>query len=672
VSPPSLKLYTVFHLNLAYSSIEEEQRSDVIKRCYWPLLRLARKYNLPCGIEAPGYTLETINEIDPDWIEELRRLVTEGHCEFIGSGYAQIIGPLVPAEVNAANMRIGNNVYVRLLGIRPQIALLNEQAFSVGLIRHYIDAGYRAIIMEWDNPYRTHPEWHPEWRYLPQIARGQHGEEIPIIWNNSIAFQKFQRYAHGDMDLDAYLSYLNSHCSNKPRFFSLYGNDVEVFDFRPNRYETEAPLELGEWERIETLLKVLLDKSEFTFIRPSHAFNFLNQLNAANRICLESSDQPIPVKKQGKYNVTRWAVTGRNDLMINTACWRIYEALKNAAAADGFWKELCYLWSSDFRTHITDKRWNAYLQRLSEFEEKIGTAGLLQSLARKKVDADDKSQTEIPSHVIVSQDKSYLTVETAVIKIRLNLRRGLAIDALWFKDISREWLCGTLHHGYYDDINWGADYYTGHIVLESPGYRRITDLEPVKNFSIDYEKTTDAVKIKAEFLLECGKLFKTYRIHSDNNRPRVDIVYELEWSRAMLGSLRLGYITLNPSAFSQTSLFYETHNGGHDIEHFPIEGSIYHGDAVSFLISARHALGCTGGMVKLGDDKTQIHVSIDKTVAALVGMIQYQEPGNSYFLRFCWSARELDETARTGGTAAGPWRCSMSVSASQPEYIDRN
>lgn len=94
-----LKLYTVFHLNIAYSSIEDEQRQEVIRRCYWPLLRLARKYDLSLGIEATGYTLETIALSDPDWVEELRRLTAERNCEFAGSGYSQAIGSLVPAEV---------------------------------------------------------------------------------------------------------------------------------------------------------------------------------------------------------------------------------------------------------------------------------------------------------------------------------------------------------------------------------------------------------------------------------------------------------------------------------------------------------------------------------------------------------------------------------------------
>ena len=53
-------LYNFFHLNLAYSAIEEEDRAKVIDNCYWPLLRIARKRALPFGIELSGYTLEII------------------------------------------------------------------------------------------------------------------------------------------------------------------------------------------------------------------------------------------------------------------------------------------------------------------------------------------------------------------------------------------------------------------------------------------------------------------------------------------------------------------------------------------------------------------------------------------------------------------------------------
>ncbi|MFQ5674444.1 MAG: glycoside hydrolase family 57 [bacterium] len=419
-----LNLYTIFHLNLAYSSIEEAQQPAVIRRCYWPLLRLARHLNLPFGIEASGYTLERIQSIDPRWIDELRSLVTIGPCEFVGSGYAQIIGPLVPAEVNAANLRLGHRVYKELLGVRPRLALVNEQAYSAGVLQHYVDSGYRAIVMEWDNAARVHPEWSCNWRYYPQIAVGQHGEEIALIWNYSIAFQKFQRYAHAEMDINQYVDYLDTHRAADLRFFPLYGNDVEIFDFRPNRYHTEPkPAAENEWRRIERLLEKLMEQDWLEFVTPSSVLKGIDLSGAGQRLSLETPEQPIPVKKQGKYNITRWAVTGKNDLAINTACWRIYNMLRQKSAVrDEEWRYLCYLWSSDFRTHITPERWRKYCSSLETAErdrvfssrEATGCSSVSARQSRKSWASDDR----------------FTVIETDLLKLRLNNRKGLAIDRL--------------------------------------------------------------------------------------------------------------------------------------------------------------------------------------------------------------------------------------------------
>src|SRR5438874_8319363 len=98
--PAILDCFALFHLNLAFSSVEEDQRAEIIQRCYWPLLVLGQTHG-PIGIEATGYTLEEIAARDPAWIDRLRNLIAGGRVEFIGSGYAQLIGPLAPARVVA-------------------------------------------------------------------------------------------------------------------------------------------------------------------------------------------------------------------------------------------------------------------------------------------------------------------------------------------------------------------------------------------------------------------------------------------------------------------------------------------------------------------------------------------------------------------------------------------
>lgn len=78
-------LYTVFHLNLAFSSTEEHQHFDVITQCYWPLLQISQD-GIPIGIEMTAYTLEAINAAAPEWVSEFRTLLSLGKCELIASG----------------------------------------------------------------------------------------------------------------------------------------------------------------------------------------------------------------------------------------------------------------------------------------------------------------------------------------------------------------------------------------------------------------------------------------------------------------------------------------------------------------------------------------------------------------------------------------------------------
>ena len=650
-----LSLYTFFHLNIAYSSIEEEQRPEVIRRCYWPMLKLAEKYGFPIGIEAPGYTLETVNRIDPQWIAMLRTLCRQGLVELIGSGYTQIIGPLVPSGVNAANLRIGNTVYKNLLGVRPRIALVNEQAFSSGLVQHYLDAGYQAIVMEWNNPVRCHPKWDPEWRYLPQKAVGQQGEEIALIWNKSISFQKFQRYVHGEMELEAYVAYIEQHLSSNQRAFPLYGNDVEIFDFRPGRFHTEAKMHKdGEWHRIEKLFARLSNDGRFHFVPITDVLKLMDQPHAGHRLSLESPQQPIPVKKQEKYNITRWAVTGANDLQINTECWKLYQNLMDLEASEEDWKELCYLWSSDFRTHITAKRLENYLLRLEKFKAKIiQTADLSVSKSfknpgtglKKEIKSGCSCRKSNSTDFLIFREHCFLHIESDRIKLILNCRRGMAIHSLIFKQVCKDPLCGSLEHGYYDDISMGADFYSGHLVLESPGMPKITDLETVDPVIEDNQDGT--LRISGTVVTPAGDVDKQIEISSDDaGYASVGISYQMKWKQRPLGSLRLGAITLNPEVFDPETLFYATHNGGKELEKFPLAGTpVNHGNPASFLVSANAGLGVTEGLVILGDQCRQINITIDRKQCAALGMISFRKVSPNYFCRHVFSILEMDETS---------------------------
>lgn len=657
VHSPATLLYSVFHLNLCYSSIEENRRPQVVEHCYWPLLRLIRDHGLPLGLEASAYTLEAIRDIDPSWIETLRDLLASGACEFVGSGYAQIAGPLVPADVNAANLRLGHQVYEALLGVRPTLALVNEQVFSAGLVEHYLSAGYRAIVMDWDNPARNNPDWTRALGGLPQRAAGVGGQSIPVLWSHSLGFQRFQRYAHGDTGLDDFVSYLAKRTAGNAGAYPVYTNDAEVFDFRPGRHKAEPLLDgTGEWARIEQLYAALLEDPLYRLVAPSEVLDLLERPGAGTLLRLESAEHPLSLKKQDKYSIIRWAVTGRDDTRINTLCWKLFETLKTQdSASDDDWRELCYLWSSDFRTHVTDARWQAYSRRLETFHRNV--------VARASAEAPSSTKTAepaltTPSHV--ERSGRWLDIETGALALRIDCDRGGSIDALRLGGTDQPPLLGTLRHGFFDDITLGADWYSGHVVFDPPGRPKVTDLAPVEPH-VSVDNVTGAVTVSCAIDTELGAVRKSLRACPRSRSVTLD--YDLDWPQLPLGTLRLGFVTVHPDAFDRSALWIETENGGGP-ERFELDGTtVDHGAPASAQVSARAGFGATEGRITIGDHKRQLTLTLDHAKGSAVPLLVHRNVEDTFFCRLAFSLREIDDTLRPEERHPGLLRFRMTVSA---------
>jgi hypothetical protein len=692
------RLLCLFHLNLAFSSLEEESHAEVIRRCYRPALELARETGFPIAVEATGWTLRRIAQLDPGWIELLRELLAEGSAEFVGSAHAQCAAPLLPARLNVWNLRLGREVYLELLGVAPRVALVCEQVYSPGLVPLYLEAGYEALIVDWDNARRSHPRWPDEFRLHPQRARGG-GRTIPILWSKSIAFQKFQRFAHGELSLERYLAYVCevSRGAVPGRALVLYANDVEIFDHRPGRFAAEPELRDGEWIRIAEGLRALCERNIGIPALPSELLGLLGAPGAGRELELESPSQPIPVKKQDKYNVSRWAVSGRDDVGINTRCWRLYERLARDDCTDTDperWRELCELWASDFRTHVTDSRWRAYIARLENVERLWRPSPpspvpplyralepLVGRVARAWDDSEprDRSWFEGDSDsngsAVVSDDGDSLELRAGTLALKLNLRRGMAIDALTDTDVAECPLLGTLEHGYFPTIDLGADFYSGHLVQESPLTHKVTDLKHVRP-RLGFDQC-GRLSATARISTELGPVEKTIRLnppHRDirDARAAVEIEWVLRWRELPLGSLRLGHVTLLPESFETHTLWYATHNGGAESEtHFINCPAFDHGAAVSALVTARQGLGLTEGVVLLGDARRTIRVEVDRACARPLGLVSWVPGRERWFLRLCFALTESDETRRGSipRDLDDPQRMRMRISAERTASV---
>ena len=634
------RAYLIFHLNLAFSSIPEASRPQVIEKCYWPLLALIDRSGIPVGVELTGWTLQQIECYAPDWVERFRSLLHAGRCELIGSGWSQSIGPLMPHVANVWNQRLGMQAYEKRLDCRPSIALVNEMAFSTSMVDLYGEAGYRGLIMDRDNVRLALGLDHRPLSDTPTHAQGCDERALPLLWSDSILFQRLQRAVHGDIPIAEYLRYVARRAATDgdEAILPLYCNDAEIFDYRPGRFATEPRMHPeGEWARLERILTRLAADIGIDWLSPSEALAV--QSESGTRVDrLASASHPIPVKKQAKYNLSRWAVTGRDDLWLNTLCHRLARQLESSAdATEHDWRTLCEFWASDFRTHISEDRWQRLLGKIDP-----GNA--------PDVIADDSIGESHPlsERVGISHEPEgiFWEIKTRGVRMVLNARRGLTIHSLAFADHDFAPILGTLDQGYFSTISMGADFYSGGILIEIPGdRRRLTDLEWVDP---TIQEDGDWIRIRGRLPLGQGTLVKEVAVHLETQRLRLS--YHFDGMERPLGVVRVGMMTLFSDSLA-LPLQFACHNGGPRPEVFVLEESrVGHGQAVSSLVSSQSGLGATQGELQISDATGRgMLFAWQPELCAALPMLTHEEHHGRHFTRLSFSLSELDDTSRPGG-----------------------
>lgn len=618
--------YIIFHGNLAFSAIEEEQLTTVIDKCYFALLDLIENTKLPLALELSGYTLEKIVELRPQWISKFQYLHNKGLVELIGSGYAQIIGPLVPYEVNIQNQKMGLEIYQSILGITPNIAFVNEQTFSKSMVDIYFEVGYKAIAMEWNNAFSEHIEWKKEYSYLPAVVQGQN-KKLPVLWTNSIIFQYFQRTAHNENTIDEYLQKIVKLIDAGNKCIPIYCSDLEIFNYRPGRFETEMSIQTDEWQKINDILTHLSDIGLFQL--PSDII----QENLKQNVLLDltTSASPIVVKKQPKYSLSRWAACGRGATYINRLCFICFQKIKHINNKK-VWKKLLYFWGSDFRTHITEKKWQTAIHFLSNNSK-------IEHFSEKKIIEQDPES--IQYHIDEQANKFIIQAKEYCFCFFKN--KGLCLD--YIRNGEQILPFGTVKHGELDDIIHGADFYTGTTIIESSKEGKISDLLPVE--AIEIKQNGNSLLVSCHIkLADIGVIDKTWTI----NVIEKSIIFDanLRLKRSIRGCIRLGTLTFKARSIKER-FWYECKNGGRELERFIINSdtNINHHLPVSLIQSSQNGLGVTDGQVNFGTDKYPYScITIDQTKSYPFVMLQNNVNYNKMLTRIFFSMQELDDTLK--------------------------
>ncbi|NFN47801.1 alpha-amylase [Clostridium botulinum] len=715
-----LKLYTAFHLNLAFSSIPQEQYALAIDRCYWPMIDILEKFeNIKFGLELTGYTLEKIKEVDYTFIEKLKELHSKGKCEFLGSGMSQAIFPLIPKKVNVKNIEIGNKLYEEILGVVPITGYVNEQSYSDGIAESYSVNEYENLVMEYENSnlFNKYPK---EFKYKSHKVKAGEGE-LNLVWNSSIAFQKLQRYAFGQITEVEYLEYLNSHFDeDKDRALCLYGSDLEIFDYKPGNYDWfYNPKGSDEMDRLYHIFELLNNSDKFEFVLPKEV---AKQNNSNEFISISTAQYPLVCKKQPKYNVVRWAVSGLQNTKMNTECNRVYEDLtflsKFNKDNEVMWKNLCLLYGSDYRTKTTESKFTEYHSLLGKtellIEEKLDFIKKINEhkhdfcllntnehiiedkfiyecnvkfkqgeifkdkckliingsnvnfqfedieyyrddsirecivvMELPKLKAKEKAYGKFVEAITTETNLQYTikenVIETKKVSITFSRVKKGTIENLILKDISDKSILGTVKHGYYDDITYAADYFSGHTILREKSLNQITDLDKSNIIYPDKEDIFNIrIPVKSKINGEFGELWKIYYIYINQNR--VDIEYNFRFKDTNPIFFRTGILTFNPEYFDVNNLRYKAHNGG-KLEEYKLKGTEFNQtDMVSLNISSNSCIGATEEIFIIGDNKKEVVIQRDNSLLYTIPMLEYREIDEKYMMRLYHSLSETDDT----------------------------
>ncbi len=623
----SAPAYILFHHNLLFSAIPPAHYRYVIEEIYDRLLMLPES-GIPIGVEYNGWTLEMISQISQKYIDRLKSLLRDGMIELVGSSYTQAIFPLIPARVNMRNLELGLKVYDSVLGYRPTLALLNEQVYSKGNIRLIRDTGYEGFLFDWPNAING---WEDGWVSDISLWSPVENEGIKIVWVDSVNTQRLQRVVWGDIDREDYELFVDRCLKESPFAFPVYGGDAEVFEYVPGtlRFSKGG----RDMENLFSICRLLEGQFNLSWRLPSQLIEDRDFLP----VDIATPDIPIRVKKQDKYNITRWAVTGRDAVRMNTQCYYVYNRLRDDDPV-AHWRDLCFLWASDFRTNTTDEKYLEFRNKMGHLVETIDSTP-----RDKNVGERSRRNMGIQRVPTSTEEKGrYFIVETPSLVLSLIKNKGLAIDSLTFKDLSCEPLVGTVPHGYYRQISYAADYYSFHTILITQRGEQITDLNATCEVETEWKEGVLVVRNAESMDLGPISVIKEYLLEKDGLTVRYKLYFHDLYPMAM----RLGMVTLLPQSFDINTLYYETHNGGWDSERFYVKGfHVTQDRAINQVVTASGCLGATEGYVVIGDASKAIRVTAPKDLLYNVPMVHFKELGGDCFFRLSHSVCERDDVA---------------------------
>lgn len=147
-----MKYVLIFHANLNYAYLTPDRYEFVIRKSYEMLLDTMREKfpRVKFVFEASGYTVEEIAHRCPDVLAKLKRAITEGRCEFMGSPYAHPMLPNFPKADGIKSLEFANEAFQRHLGLTPRSFWNPECGWRSYVPEQVAAAGFANLIGDFE------------------------------------------------------------------------------------------------------------------------------------------------------------------------------------------------------------------------------------------------------------------------------------------------------------------------------------------------------------------------------------------------------------------------------------------------------------------------------------------------------------------------------------------
>ena len=391
----------------------------------------------------------------------------------------------------------------------------------------------------------------------------------------------------------------------------IYSSDAEVFNFRPGRYQDELESDNDEWLRIEELLCQLKENFRFCLVK---------NLDISDAVLSPKFDceTPVYVKKQQKYNINRWSVTGRKDREINQRCFYLYNVFFDRMSIEEK-KILLKLWSSDYRTHIEDQRWLNYLKDFAEFE---------QHLIEYYPDVSDKPNLDL------ERFKSTPKQENNKFSIDMNVPIGV-INCIKSNEMV---LLKSVYHADFIYADEAADFISGGMfVFDQMTNTIFSDYD----CSSSFDQNEKLLKISSKISNSQLELLKTVSHFTDCDT--LEFNWNLFTKTKSRRIIRFGNF-LMPSE-NITSIFSGNFPDGFEYS-IPKVG-FSHTHAQSEKVSATSCIPCTTGAMSIrfrDGDILHFHFKNKESYAAV--LVKTLTLNGVNYLRIMFSCSEIDDTSK--------------------------